>query len=156
MCAGVHAFRCRQASGVSASTCFCSCCLLLFASECVRVCLCEKAHVNGSGGLGVLASWLPLTSTPLPQSTSPCPPHCTDLGYCPAQSTSENSVSPVISILITTRTHVNLVMSRQARNKKEYTTKEMILCAEKIISITIGTKNRDLPSEQNNNNVFPC
>lgn len=80
---------------------------------------CVYTRVNGSGGLGVLASWPPLALTPLPQSTFPCLPHCADLGYCPAQSTLESSTSPSISILITTHTRKHCgVASVQPVNKK--------------------------------------
>lgn len=88
-----------QASGgmcVSACSCFYSCCVHLLAylnmSKCVCVCVCESVW------------WLQ------------CAPYLhTSPTINPAQSTLESSISPCISILITT--HVNIVVPSKCENQ---------------------------------------
>lgn len=129
----IHEFN-RQGSGWYVSECLYLFLFMLCAFTClsehIQVCVCMRAYVNWFGGFTVLASWLPLTCTPLSQSTYPCPLHHTDLGYCPAQSTLESSTSPCISMLITT--HVNIVVpSVKPGTKQEYITKEVIVFNQK-------------------------
>lgn len=67
-------------------------CECLYLSEHIQLSVCVFGLYTH---FSALASWLPLTCTPLPQSTYPCLPQHTDLGYCPTQSTLESSTSPL-------------------------------------------------------------
>ena len=95
----------------------------------VYVCVCiQFTQVNPFGAFTVLASWLPLTCDPLSQSAYPCLLHCADSGYCPARSTLKSSISPQISILITTQVNTAVPCKCKTRNKMRICHKRSYSC----------------------------